>query len=153
MHYLYFIKHKDSNALYVGVTSNLKLRWNSHKCSYNLGTKSKLYNHMRKYGFDNYEMVEEYRHESRRIIEGLEKTLIYWYRRSPVIKLLNLADGGEGGFVVPDHKIDEWKTKLKLARAGRKPALGMKHSDENKKRFSEMSNKYHQERMRNNASH
>lgn len=51
-----------------------------------------------------------------------------------------MADGGDGGFVVQD--IESWKKKLKIARAGKKPALGMKHTKENKKLFSKVSREY-----------
>jgi len=54
----------------------------------------------------------------------------------------NIAVGGEGGYVVPDEKKEEWKNKLSSARKGRKPALGMSHTEENKKLFSEVSKKY-----------
>lgn len=53
-----------------------------------------------------------------------------------------MTNGGEGGFVVPAEKINSWKEKLSKARKGRQPALGMKHTEENKKLFSEVSKKY-----------
>jgi hypothetical protein len=53
--------------------------------------------------------------------------------------LLNLADGREGGYVIPEASKEAWKAKLSLARQGRKPALGMKHTEENKNFFSECS--------------
>ena len=38
--------------------------------------------------------------------------------------------------------IKNWKKKLSKSRKGRKPALGMKHSKENKILFSKISNEY-----------
>jgi hypothetical protein len=37
---------------------------------------------------------------------------------------------------------EAWKNKLKTKREGRTPSLGMKHTKENKKLFSEISSKY-----------
>jgi len=53
---------------------------------------------------------------------------------------LNLAPGGEGGFVVQDK--DQWIKKLSKARKGGKPALGMAHTEDNKKLFSKLSREY-----------
>ena len=36
----------------------------------------------------------------------------------------------------------EWKTKIREARKGRTPALGMKHTEENKKLFKQVSLDY-----------
>jgi len=55
----------------------------------------------------------------------------------------NVHKGGEiGNFLPEGERKEAWRTKLKLARVGRKPALGMKHSEENKKLFSKVSNEY-----------
>lgn len=47
----------------------------------------------------------------------------------------NLVVGGSGGFKVLN--VDEWKSKLKESRKGKKPALGLRHSEETRKRISE----------------
>ena len=49
-------------------------------------------------------------------------------------KTYNLVPGGLGGFKVQD--IEDWKLKLKLARRGKKPALGLIHTEESKKKIS-----------------
>ena len=51
-----------------------------------------------------------------------------------------MVEGGKPSFRVKDIK--SWKKKLRKARKGRKPSLGMKHSDENKKLFSKVSTEY-----------
>lgn len=50
----------------------------------------------------------------------------------------NLVPGGFGGFKIQD--LETWKNKLKISRQGKKPALGLKHSDITKQKISE-SNK------------
>ena len=53
------------------------------------------------------------------------------------------AGGGTGHGMTPSNQnYEEWKHNLKSGRVGKKPALGMKHTPENKKLFSEVSRKY-----------
>jgi len=96
---------------------------------------------MRKYGEDTFyivelEMVSTKAESNISEINHIEQCKLLG------INLYNMTEGGDGGFVVPEEKLDEWKQKLSIARQGRKPALGMKHTEENKKLFSEVSNKY-----------
>jgi group I intron endonuclease len=46
----------------------------------------------------------------------------------------NLVPGGFGGFKVQD--VDDWKNKLRSSRKGKKPALGLKHTEESKRKMS-----------------
>lgn len=137
MYYVYIIESDLTQKFYIGYTNNYKLRWNSHKNSCNRGVKTKLYDCMRKYGFDNFEMVLVESFLSKDQAIRFEKKLISQYQTNS----LNIALGGEGGFVVPEEKKLLWQKKLSKARQGRKPALGMKHTDENKKIFSESGKK------------
>jgi hypothetical protein len=52
----------------------------------------------------------------------------------------NLAPGGLNSFVVTDK--ESWIGKLKKARIGGTPALGMSHTEENKKLFSKVSKEW-----------
>lgn len=128
---VYKIVNKVNNKEYFGITRNLNARWNNHK----LASKSKntpLYTAIRKYGLDNFSIVPlvfcgtwEYACE-------VEIALIKAYSEA-----YNLAPGGSGGFVVPNKS--EWLAKLRAARQGAKPALGMKHSEKTKKLCGEFS--------------
>lgn len=141
MYKLYCILNRENGKFYIGMTKNsLSYRWNGHTSSARSGKKSKLYNAIRKYGITSftinllreYETKEECCLAEQRVIAGLFST------NQPIY---NLAKGGEGGYIVPDSYKKEWKAKLSLARQGRKPALGMKHTEENKKFFSECNNR------------
>lgn len=126
---VYKIHTELSDKFYIGITSNLQNRIRAHK--YSAKVKStKLYSFMRKYGFEN--MVFSILHEvgTREEACALEIKLIAELKPE-----LNLARGGEGGYVVPEEEKEEWRKKLSTARQGRKPALGMKHTKENKKAF------------------
>ncbi len=133
---LYEIRNSENEAVYVGVTrSTLVRRWASHRFS-SKTVVTPLYCMIRKYGLDKFriELVEEFRTEQEML--DAEKARIKFYRESGV-KCLNVLDGGEGYFPIKDWEAR--KAQLRAARAGRKPALGMKHTEENKKLFSECS--------------
>jgi hypothetical protein len=86
---------------------------------------------MRKHGFDNFEMILINAFENKQNAVDLECSLI----SLDDDQCLNLAPGGEGGWVVVNK--NDWLNKLSVARQGGKPALGMKHAEENKKKFGE----------------
>lgn len=140
---LYCIRNNKSNSMYIGMTSSsIERRFYEH--TYNaikLNKKTKFYDAIRKYGIEYFEIIllDEYLDKTTCCNE--EAYTISFCRENG-INLYNLANGGEGGFVVPENKIEEWKKKLSKARKGKTPALGLKHSDENKKLFSKISNKY-----------
>lgn len=132
---LYKIINTESSTVYYGITSRkLNERFNSHKYAANHGYKSYLYAAMRKYGIDKFkiELVKEYNSKEECCLA--EQHIIETSQE----KLYNLAKGGEVGYSMSnDPRYETWKEKLKEKRQGRKPALGMKHSEENKKFFSE----------------
>lgn len=134
---LYEIINSINDAVYVGITrTTLSARYRAHKHSAKRGTVTPLYSLIRKYGFENFRiiLISEFQHEIDLL--AAEKSLIQEYRNSGT-RCLNILDGGESYFPVKDWEAH--KAKLKAARAGRKPALGMKHTDENKKIFSQCS--------------
>ncbi len=136
MYNLYYIVSEKTKYLYIGITNNLKRRFACHKHSANSGKKSPLYNCMRKHGVENFLIVLVNEFDTKEQAQQAEIDAIS-FARTNQWKILNLADGGEGGYVVPEHLKDEWRAKLSKARQGRKPALGMKHTEENKKFFAE----------------
>lgn len=131
MYKLYRIINESSDTSYIGMTKrSLSRRMSEHRFNARTGKKTKLYDAMRYYGIDNFSIV---------LIQEFDTQQECAYNEIDLIakedNLYNLAAGGEGGFVVVD--VEGWKNKLRVARAGRKPALGMKHTEENKKFFAD----------------
>lgn len=92
---------------------------------------------MRKYGKENFiiEQLFEYDFKEECCLKEIE--LI-----AENINGYNLAKGGETGFSMlekSEEEIAERRKNLREGRKGRKPALGMKHAEENKKLFSKVS--------------
>jgi len=132
--YVYKIINSVNDKVYYGITNNLRLRWNAHKCAY-FTTNRPLYAAMRKYGIEQFLMVILCVCPDREYAGYLETRLISFDDDT-----YNLAPGGEGGWFITDK--EDWIEKLKKARVGRKPALGMSHTEENKKLFSKVSRDY-----------
>ncbi len=128
MFYVYIIESEFTDRYYIGYTSDYRIRWNSHRF-FHTRKKSKLYSCMKKHGFDNFELVLIEVFDNKEEALKFEQSLISLDDDN----CLNLAPGGEGGFVVRNK--NEWRKKLSIARQGRKPALGLKHSEENKEKF------------------
>lgn len=131
--FLYQIRNVVSGTRYYGITVNVKQRWAVHKSAAKYERyKSPLCNAMQSYGIDAFviEVLDEGPDEQ---IAQKEIDLI-----SSDPDCYNLHLGGHIGFDVTTKKPEEveaWKEKLRKARAGRKPALGMKHTEDNKKLF------------------
>jgi predicted GIY-YIG superfamily endonuclease len=120
MYVVYHIYDKTKNYSiytgYVGVTNNLKNRINQHKSS-------------KKWFDENHDVLILHEFQSK------DKAFVYegLYRPLPNMGY-NFHVGGEiGGFrILNQAKKEEWIKKLKQKRAGKTPALGMKHSEETK---------------------
>lgn len=137
--FLYKIINELNGHVYIGITrGSIKQRWASHKSCARRGIKSKLYDAMRSYGLDAFsiEVIATFTSEDELL--QAEKAAITQYRNLHG-STYNILDGGESYF--PIHDKEAWRAKLKEKRQGRKPALGMKHTDENKAKFS-ASGKY-----------
>ncbi|MCW8887962.1 MAG: GIY-YIG nuclease family protein [Gammaproteobacteria bacterium] len=130
MYKVYYLVSEETPYYYIGITrKRLNHRLNAHRSAARSGKKSPLYDCMRKHKFiialrDEYYSKEECCNRERELIKEA---------RDLGHKLLNLADGGEGGYTIPDHKKDEWREKLSKARKGKRPFAGGKHSEETKR--------------------
>lgn len=140
MYFLYCIKNLINGSIYVGMTKDMSKRWITHKCSSRQNKQSSLYAAIKKYGVENFVMEKVNVFFSKQDCCDAEINAINFFKENK-IKNYNQHPGGAGGFCVPEDKKDVWVTKLKTKRGGRKPALNMKHTEENKKLFSECSKK------------
>ena len=136
MYKLYRIVNKISASSYVGMTrKSLNKRWNEHIHNARKGKKTKFYDAMRSYGFENFEIILISKFDTRQECCEAEIYLI-----AKEDNLYNLAAGGDGGFVVVN--LDQWKQKLKEARKGGKPFLGRNHTEETKKKCRQAALNY-----------
>ena len=135
--YLYKIEIHGSDRFYIGITNNLDKRKASHRQAALRGKKTPLYDLIRKYETFELKVISKY--NTREKAGKAERRLIRHLRTNGE-PLLNLANGGDGGFSI--QNLESWKKKLSSSRKGRKPALGMKHTEQNKKLFSKVSREH-----------
>lgn len=128
---VYKITNKINSKIYIGITSNsLSKRFYQHVWQSSKGKNIPMQNAIRKYGKESFTIELLYTFKSRQEACEKERELIKELKPE-----YNVTKGGDGGFCVKD--IDNWKSKLRLARVGRRPALGMKHTEETKRKCSE----------------
>lgn len=131
MLYLYVLRNTVSGTKYYGVTNNVKQRLAGHKyAAKHKKHKCPLYDAMRSYGFDKFQMEVLDQGDDEAIVAAEIAAI------AGDSECYNLHRGGSLGFDIRDkgpEAVEEWKVKLRAARKGRQPALGMKHSDEVKK--------------------
>lgn len=124
---LYQYQNKVSGRKYYGISTNPKQRQASHRY-YAVRLKTPFYDAVKKYGWEGFEytVLAEDSEEKIALME------IEAIANDP--NCYNLHKGGHIGYdVSKSSKAKEWKRKLKAVRVGKKPALGMKHSEETKK--------------------
>jgi len=158
MYYVYKITNKINDSIYIGKTSNPKIRWYHHKwIAKNPDTKKyPIHFAILKYGENNFSFEILYKSETEDDIFNKEKELIQIYR-SNQYKLYNITDGGEGTYgYIPSEKTKEKISKaLKGKRKGEKnhmfgqgeKILGNKNPFYNKKHLEETKSKMSKDRQ------
>lgn len=131
-----------NNKSYIGITNNMNLRWRQHVNTANLGKGVVLHSAIRKYGENNFKIIEIAQAETRDEIFELEKKFIIEHN-TLAPNGYNLSEGGPGSPIGPEHaknireiwaakspeQMDEFKEKMKL--------VGANISDETRKKRSE----------------
>ena len=139
--YVYQIVNTVSGRKYYGITKNVRARMASHRwAALRGGYKSPLYDAIRSYGWDAFEVQTLHENLSEEEACKCEIELI-----ASDSNCYNLHLGGHVGFdirTLPEERQSEWKAKLSTKRRGKKPALGMKHTEENKQLFKQVSREY-----------
>lgn len=92
--YVYCFTNKNNNKKYIGITTNLKRRIISHKCS---ASNSYFHRSIEKHGFESFriEILAMFNDISFQELCIQERSYIDKYRKNGC-KLYNLTDGGEG---------------------------------------------------------
>ena len=90
--------YKITNKIYIGYTSKtIQYRWNGHLKEIKKGTNRKLYDAIRKYGVENFEITEIDRDDSASIEDWLHLETLYIIVHDSVDNGYNMTYGGIGG--------------------------------------------------------
>jgi group I intron endonuclease len=137
---VYQFVNRVSGRKYYGITKNIHTRTSAHKSAAKRGAKSPFYCSVRKYGWECFELSILHSNLPQEDASKLEIALIATDDRC-----YNLHLGGKIGFdirLLPEERLRSLKEKLRAGRKDRKPALGMKHTELNRKLFADVSRKY-----------
>jgi len=140
MIHVYVVENSENDSVYFGMTSrSVETRLKDHIRNANRGGTSPFHKAISEIGPEKFSVLELKTVEDREIAGKLEKGLIATYKETN--NVYNVLPGGDGaGFYITDK--EAWKDKLKAARIGKQPALGMKHSDETKANAAKVSRAY-----------
>lgn len=133
-HFRYYIVYETINKIngkrYIGchATDNLDDGY--------IGSGNLLKEAIKKYGIKSFERSILHSVDSPEEMFKIEASLVTeeFVKRTDTY---NLVPGGFGGFKVQD--IENWKSKLKLSRIGKTPALGLRHTEETRMKLSEIN--------------
>lgn len=95
---------------------------------------------LRKYGVENFRKEWIGFYEDKEELDYMERVFVdeTWVSRSDTY---NLCVGGRGGRMFGKHLSDSTKAKISKATKGNKRFLGFKHTDETKRKLSELAKK------------
>lgn len=125
-----------NNKIYIGITcKDVKRRWGKG-CNYYSSVK--IYNAIKKYGWDNIKHEILYINLTKEEAEHIEIQLIKEYKSNNIEYGYNICSGGKG---TPSHKVSE-ETRLKISNS-KKGKMAYKMTDEirNKIRLAVTGNK------------
>lgn len=119
MKYIVYKHTFKNNKSYIGYTSlSISKRLNKHIQNAQSGHDTKFYRAIRKYGISQIKSNVLCECISRE--EALEKEKFYISSYDTFKNGYNMTLGGEGGFVVPEEKIEIWKAKKSKSMSGEK---------------------------------
>jgi len=128
---IYGLRNRVNGKWYIGQSYDIIKRWETAYKSVKCKEQPKIYNALKKYGYDSFDKV---------IIEECEDVdwildyrEMYWIRSMRTMETgYNLREGGNGG-----KMSIESREKMSLSKSGNKhPMFGKKHTDEAKKKMS-----------------
>lgn len=96
MIYIYILRNKINNKLYIGQTNNLKKRAREHKAKDRLKTKkTHLYFAINKYGFNNFEMISIEEWDDPKEADESEEFWIQFFQTRNKGIGYNISEGGK----------------------------------------------------------
>lgn len=138
MYYLYKFTNLINGKIYYGMTNDVKQRVATHKSMAKTKiTSNPFHNAIRKYGFENFtlEVISEFSSRDDCCVAEIN---VISLAKEIGEDIYNLHPGGLGGFSIltkSEEEVEEWREKQRNSRQGKTPALGMKHTEENKELF------------------
>lgn len=144
MHYIYSLTNKESGHVYIGQSKNPTSRLRSHKSSVLHGSKTKIHNAMRSYGFDCFSLSVLASAPTRDLINILERQYILIY--DTIKNGYNICPGGEG--ISSEMASAIFSRKDVRDKASERSKAMWKDENFRKKRIEEMKKNWTPEKRR-----
>ena len=134
---VYVIKCKVNDRFYIGVSKNIKARWNEHRSDLknNKHHSVKLQRSYNKYGIDAFEYLVIYETSDYEAAANLAASMT----KSFYGKLLLNSSANSRGFYNGYKHSEQTKAKISKALIGNKYTLGYKHTEEAKEKQRQAS--------------
>ena len=112
MAFVYKITNRVNNKCYIGMTTrSIEERIKGHLSAARNGSKFRFHCAIRKYGIDNFTIEVLETDDNINNIRLREVELIAEHKTTMKQYGYNAKPGGCGGWIVPDEKYEEWKSK------------------------------------------
>lgn len=141
--YVVYIHQFPNKKVYVGISNDYKRRW---KNGFGYKRAPRIYNAIKKYGWDNIKHQIVYKDISKEIACELEVKLIKLYNSNNKKFGYNLTSGGEVSYTRNEEQID----KLRERSKGNKYSQYRIVSEETRKRMSASAKKRFSEKQKKN---
>ena len=116
---VYKITNKHNKKSYVGHTvRTLEQRWKAHLSSCRQGSRFRFHSAIRKYGVDGWDLEVLFEHDDVQICKKVEEQMITSMHLMKKNRGYNAKPGGCGGWIVPEEKYDNWRSKLEKTHKG-----------------------------------
>lgn len=139
--YLYVIKCKVNQKLYIGITNNIQARWNKHVYDSKHGSPCVIHRAIRKYGINNFTIVELLSTTSKNKLLRQEIKFIKEMQTHVTQGGYNETFGGEAPMLGRKHTAHTRKLISKKLKGRTSPNKGKKASLALKRKLSESHGK------------
>ena len=123
---VYKITNSVNDKVYIGITENLRTRWNIHKSHVRNKLNRPLYNAMNKYGIDKFKITTICSTKTREDMGIIEQQLIKEHN-TMAPNGYNLTTGGEMAYTVSEETREKQRQR----------SLGRTHTKESRQKMSE----------------
>lgn len=139
--FLYTIKCKTNNKLYVGITNDVAKRWNKHVYDTKHNSPCVIHRAMKKYGIDNFSIIVLQQFISKEDLCANEILFIKILNSHVSVGGYNETFGGEAPMMGRKHSAESRKLMSKKLKGRISPNKGKKASSQTKKLLSKSHSK------------